>query len=986
MEALMYRQKFFFTFLCIFVLSSCSKNSANFSIDEKIIVTYPFSDPSPIPILASDKRLYPYHKFLGYSDTSEEKKWKVVTMENEFVEIYILPDVGGKVWGAVDKSNNQEFIYRNEVMKFRNIALRGPWTSGGIEFNFGIIGHTPSTSTPVDYITRKNLDGSVSTFVGGMDLPSRSVWRVEINLEKSRSNFMTKASWYNTTPSVQPYYNWMTGAAFAKEDLELIFPGNKYLKHNGEVKDWPIDESKTNLSLYRNNDFGGHKSYHVVGSWKNFFGGYYHNDGYGFGHWANHDEMPGQKLWLWSQADLGEIWEDHLTDTDGQYIEFQAGRQFVQYREDLSKNNPIRKALFEPYAFDEWEEYWFPVQKIGGISEASRHGVMNIEEHSDSLTIALHSFIPADGTLLIKSNSKTLFEKKINFKPMKIHKITFKDSIPNEYEIDVRALNLHATSNSKANELNRKFKLNKEYFSSINEIDQKYFNGYELLKERRYESARKIFENNLDKDPNHHASRMALSDLMFRSSQYDKGLGLIEPVLQLNTYDPNANFIAGNHYRALNMNLNAKESFGWAARSMKYRSAAFLEMSEIFLGEKNLDLAIKYAQKSINFNQKNFKAREVMAISHRLMGNDSKARKELSILLDHDPLHHFANLEKATLSQSKKDWNTYFSLVQNEYANQVHLENAISYYNRGLSKDTYKLFEKLIENDRLDPISRIWYAFISKNPELLKPVESVSIDYCFPYRRETISALNWAVKENTHWKFSYLLALNLWAKDRNEEAWSLMSGLESKPNSMPFYLSRATLGEVYGVKNDVEKDLRQSLDLAKDSWIAKMFVAQYFQRKGSWKTAETITSEAYEQFPDNFNVHVLHSKSLLYNGKINQCIDILSQSKVLPSEMSMESRQLFEWAHLSKAIEQIRNSKLDGARKSIEISKTWPQNLGVGKPYNVDEKLQDILIDYINNPSNSAKYRRYLATLAKDSQGYELLLIRKARSMMRRVN
>ena len=102
--------------------------------------------------------------------------------------------------------------------------------------------------------------------------------------------------------------------------------------------------------------------------------------------------------------------------------------------------------------------------------------------------------------------------------------------------------------------------------------------------------------------------------------------------------------------------------------------------------------------------------------------------------------------------------------------------------------------------------------------------------------------------------------------------------------------------------------------------------------------------------------------------------------------MSMESRQLFEWAHLSKAIEQIRNSKLDGARKSIEISKTWPQNLGVGKPYNVDEKVQDILIDYINNPSNSAKYRRYLATLAKDSQGYELLLIRKARSMMRRVN
>ena len=83
-------------------------------------------------------------------------------MENKHIEVYVLPQAGGKVWGAIDKSNGEEFIYRNEVMKFRNISLRGPWTSGGIEFNFGVIGHTPSTATPVDYITRRNSDGSVT--------------------------------------------------------------------------------------------------------------------------------------------------------------------------------------------------------------------------------------------------------------------------------------------------------------------------------------------------------------------------------------------------------------------------------------------------------------------------------------------------------------------------------------------------------------------------------------------------------------------------------------------------------------------------------------------------------------------------------------------------------------------------------------------------------------------------------------------------------
>ncbi len=128
--------------------TSSTAQTARISEETRVITTYPFSEPNPIQILTRDARLYPYHSFEGYAKDGVPREWKVVHLENDLIEVFVLPEVGGKVWGAVVKQTGHEFIYRNEVMKFRNIALRGPWTSGGIEFNFGVIGHTPSTATP----------------------------------------------------------------------------------------------------------------------------------------------------------------------------------------------------------------------------------------------------------------------------------------------------------------------------------------------------------------------------------------------------------------------------------------------------------------------------------------------------------------------------------------------------------------------------------------------------------------------------------------------------------------------------------------------------------------------------------------------------------------------------------------------------------------------------------------------------------------------
>ena len=188
-------------------------------------------------------------------------KWNVVEMENAYVKVCVFPDIGGKIWGAIEKSTGKEFIYNNSVVKFRNIAMRGPWTSGGIEFNFGIIGHSPHVSTPVDYVIRNNRDGSVSCFIGGTDLITRARWETEINLQSDKAFFTTKTTYSNPTSIVQPYYQWSNAAYTAEGNAELLFPGNYMIGHEGKARMWPVDDEGRDLSMYHNNAFGDSKSY-----------------------------------------------------------------------------------------------------------------------------------------------------------------------------------------------------------------------------------------------------------------------------------------------------------------------------------------------------------------------------------------------------------------------------------------------------------------------------------------------------------------------------------------------------------------------------------------------------------------------------------------------------------------------------------------------------------------------------------------------------
>ncbi len=497
-------------------------HSQNATITEEFMdfVTYPYSDPNPNPILFEKNfKIYPYFSFDGFSLKSQKQKWKVIKLENDYIEVYILPEVGGKIWGAIEKSTGKEFIYRNDVMKFRNIAMRGPWTSGGIEFNLGLIGHTPATATPVDYLTRENPDGSVSCIVGNMDLPSRTQWRVEIRLPKDKAYFETIPLWNNPTPVPQSYYCFMTGAAVVSDDLEFFYPGNQALEHNGEVKSWP-DQEGHHKSNYADNAYNSHTSIHVVGDYNNFMGGYYHKSEFGFGHWALYNEMPGRKLWLWALSGEGAIWKDLLTDTHGQYMEFQAGRSFNQYAQSAFRS-PIKEMPFNPGVTDQWKEIWFPVKDIGGLLEVSPMGILNVTNESGNLQIGINALAFVKAKIVVESNGKIIYTEDQKFKPMDVFKTTVALDENATYEVRVEGMDLMHNSINK--------NLIKRPFATVLPADPTsasglFQNGIQLKENRNYVPARKSLKECLEKDPLFIDAMVALIELYYRSNQYDSAL------------------------------------------------------------------------------------------------------------------------------------------------------------------------------------------------------------------------------------------------------------------------------------------------------------------------------------------------------------------------------------------------------------------------------------------------------------------------------
>ena len=220
---------------------------------------------------------------------------------------------------------------------------------------------------------------------------------------------------------------------------------------------------------------------------------------------------------------------------------------------------------------------------------------------------------------------------------------------------------------------------------------------------------------------------------------------------------------------------------------------------------------------------------------------------------------------------------------------------------------------------------------------------SNSIDFAFPYRRETIPVLEWAVQQNSSWKLKYLLAQNYLAVGLEAKGKSILKTLATEPNSDIFYRFRAKILSENSY-DDKLKDVLKALELNNKDWKIWEETIQFFLKNKMSEEALDYSKKAFKKFPDNYNLGLAHAQALLNEEAFEKVISVLKNIQILPYEHASESRKIYEKAHIGAALIQISKKDFNKAIDILEQCKQWPENIGVGKPYDPDERMQNYLL------------------------------------------
>lgn len=954
--------------LLVLCFSSFVTAQSNSSVKElsREYVTYPFSDPNPV---AGTGKIYPYFRYDGFTNKAVKRAWKIVELENDFIKVQIMPEIGGKIWTATDKVNNKPFLYDNDVVKFRDIAMRGPWTSGGIEANFGIIGHTPAVATPVDYLIRSNNDGSASCIISNLDLLTRSQWVMEVRLPKDKAYFITEVKWHSNNALIEPYYSWMNLAVKASDSLHLIDPGTHYIGHSGEVGDWPVDTAnRRNLSIYGQNNFGQDKSYHVVGSYTKYFGAYWPDEDFGMIHYAKREDKLGKKVFMWALSDAGKIWEKLLTDNSGQYVEIQSGRLFNQ-NVFKSSYTPFKQRGFIPYQSDEWSEYWYPFNNTAGVTTADLNGVFNLKLDGRLLSVRFSAVSVISDTLFIYDpEGSIIYSEKLSLKPLETYSKTItlvQGQKPGKLMLRESVIDLEG---KKERTLNRPLKpyANFDWESAYG----LYLLGRDAANQRTYGLAERYIRKSLQKEASFLPAITQMSLLQYRKMNYDSAFYYAGKALSIDTYDPAANFYYGLAAKALDKYYDAMDGFEVASLSVAFRDAAFTEISKMLLKKGQYRKADEYAARSLKFNAANVTSLQLRLVAARLMNEHIGVDALKSELLKIDPSNHFVAFENYLLRKDEKSKEAFSSAIRNELPAQTYLEMALWYYNIGRDQECKAILEMAPADNEI----QYWLAFLNKSSDLagekLRVADRGNPLLVFPFRSETARVMQWALQTTGDWKPRYYLALIRNFRNDTEAAYRLLTGISTAVNFAPFYIVRSGMYDSAASDKKL-RDLRKAVELDQNEWRYNKALTEFYQKTGNNSEALRVVAPFYKSHSDNYIIGLLYAQVLVDNEKFSDAEKVLASVNILPFEGASAGHRLYRKVKLMLALEALEKKNYKKALIKVEQSKQWPENLGEGMPYPelIDTSTEDALADSIKESQKNKGHKIDFAKYSKEILG-----------------
>lgn len=939
------------------------------------IPTYRIGEPDKNPMFL-EKRIYQGSSGVVYPhpvvdkvfDEKEAKAWTALYLENEYLKIMILPELGGRIQMAYDKTNDYHFIYYNSVIKPALVGLTGPWISGGIEFNWPQH-HRPSTYEATDYSIEENADGSKTVWVNEYEIMFRTKCALGFTLYPGKAYIELHAKLYNNTPFPQTFLWWANPAVAVDEHYQSVFPPDVqavYDHGKRAVSSFPIATGTyykvdyapgTDISRYTNIPVP--TSYMAVNSAFNFVGGYHHQKKAGMMHVADHHISPGKKQWTWGAGDFGKAWDRQLTDEDGPYIELMCG-VYTDNQPDFSwiMANEAR----------EFRQYFMPYKEIGYVKNASIDAMVNLEINGDTATIGVYVTEQRTVKINLFKNGKAIYTQVRSLSPT----ATFIENISLPAPItDARDYHIEVSDEGENVLISYRPVTRKEDAipeparpmlqpAELTTNEELYLAGLHLEQYRHATyPAEDYYLEAIRRDPSDIRCNNALGLLYLRRGEYNKSESFFRKAIEkLNKHNPNP-FEAEPYYNlglALQYQGRYEEAFVVfykATWSAALQDIAYLQLAYIECRRLNWREALLLVERSLVRNSHSLKARHLKAIVLRHLQYFDAAIEwtRESLRIDHFDFgsrHEWYKVlvEKGQVQEASLVLNELKQLMRDVPHN--YIETAIDYANAGAYAAAYQWLLPMAVSKR-DPLVFYYlgyYAALSGNQTAAKDWMydgfECSPDKVFPNRLEDIAVLEKAVELNPNdHKALYYLGNFYYAKRRYEDA-----GLCWKKSTTVFdgfATAHRNLGIAYYNKfNKKEKalaafekafacDVEDARVLFELDQLYKRFNKAPGDRLSFLQQYEQLVTDRDDLYTEYVLLHIL-------TGQYETARQLMAGRNFHPWEGGEgKTSRLYVHIQIALAREAMEEGKYKEALALLLAAEQYPANLGEGKLYGAQE-------------------------------------------------
>lgn len=942
--------------------------------EEVIIPTYGIGKPDKNPMFF-EKRVYQGSSGVVYpnpviekiEDEKKDKAYQGLFLENRYLKVMILPELGGRIQMAYDKIKDRHFVYYNQVIKPALVGLTGPWISGGIEFNWPQH-HRPSTFEPVDFATSENEDGSKTVWINEVERMFGTKGMVGFTLHPYRAYIEIKAKLYNRSALPQTFLWWANPAVKVNDDYQSIFPPdvNAVFDHGKrDVSSFPIatgtyykvDYSPgTDISRYKNIPVP--TSYMAINSEYDFMGGYEHDTKGGLLHVANHHVSPGKKQWTWGHSDFGQAWDRNLTDEDGPYIELMTG-VFTDNQPDFS--------WLMPYEEKNFTQYFLPYRELGQVKNATKDILLTIDRSGDQALIKI-MVTSAQPKITIKFSidHKNLFEVTVDMVPETIfEKWVPVSSAVNEEQFILRVFDVkgkelisYEPAKNKKNEMPVAAKPALPP-KEVENTEQLFLIGQHLEQYRHATfSPKEYYEEALLRDEHDIRSNNALGAWYLRRGKFEKAESYLRKAVATsvsrnpNPYDSEPYYNLGLCLQYQSKNDEAYTAFYKATWSKAWQDAAFFSVAQIDILRGDDELALEHLDNALDRNMGNNKAWVLKAAVLRRTNKLKQALHVCSIAIDRDRFN-IGILFEQYLLHDLLDHGLAFSYLEEllklcRKTDQNLLTYALDYANAGLYQDAIKLL-KHADVEGASPMVYYHLAFFSKKineirqaKDYLEKAANADSYLCFPNHLEDISALSNAIAHNSaDAKAPYYLG-NLWYDKRQYQdavnCWEKSASIDDQ-----FPTVHRNLGIAYFNKFD---DQPGALAAFKKAFTLDTSDARVLMELDQlYKRLNRTPAQRLQFLEDHLTTTVerddLYLERLsIYNflGNHKKAYTLLSERQFHPwegGEGKVSGQYLYALVALAK--ENIVNKAYKQAIFLLAQAQIFPHHLGEGKLYGAAE-------------------------------------------------